>query len=543
MSLLEHINDPSDLRKLAPEQLPALAQELRTFLKDAPGKAGHLRSSLGVAELSIALHYLFQTPKDILIWDVGHQAYAHKALTERKSRFHTNRQRHGLSGFTRREESAYDPFGTGHSATSISALMGFLTAAKLQGSERKHIAVIGDGALTGGLAFEALNHLGETQSDCLIILNDNQNSIDPNVGALQKFTSYQKWAEALGFSYHHLAEGNSIPALLDTIKGLQSAPGPQFLHLRTKTEPLADTSIKAPSSPPGFGEALHQELAQLMKKDERLVVVSPAMLSGAGLLDLKAQFPERVIDVGIAEQHAVTMAAGLAAAGMRPIVHLYSTFAQRALDQVIHDVCLQKLAVTFLIDRAGIVGADGPTHHGVFDQGMVQDLPHLRIGTAADDQALLAMLRWSLEQEQDATWIRYAKEDFPSQSRWRSYRPHWWWQAADRSRVMLSYGAMAHPAQAAAEALGWSHLHVPIYKPFPEGDIREQLKDTKQLITIDENPRSASLAAAIDRLGLDLERRDLHLPDHFVPHGTRSELLEEYQLSEAGIRALVQAWR
>lgn len=542
--LLSKINAPQDLRALSLADLDSLAAELRVFIQsETQEKEGHIKSSLGVVDLSIALHYYFETPQDILIWDVGHQAYAHKVLTERREVFHTNRIKDGIAGFTRRSESAYDPFGAGHSSTSISALAGFCQADLLSGENRNKIAVIGDGALTGGMAYEGLNYIGEKAYDCWVILNDNQSSIDDNVGALQAQNSYIKWANALGFECLEVEEGNNVEAILSGLQRLSEHKGPKFLVLRTKKALGFEAKKAEISKEGGFQDSLANKLEDLMKADPKVLVISPAMLAGAGLSSLREQFPERVLDVGIAEQHAVTMAAGLAASGFKPVVHLYSTFAQRAIDQIIHDVALQKLAITFLIDRAGLVGADGPTHHGVFDQALLSAIPNIRIGTATDGNALASMLEWALSQGEDSIWIRYAKESVPAQSEWRSYRPHWWLNKG-KKKVILSYGAMAHRAQEAAQASDWSHLHVPIYKPFPEGDLLEQLQDCETLICIDENPFEASIGAKMKalkaRAKIKAEIRSLHLPDQFISHAKREVLLKEYGLSVEGLLDLTQ---
>ena len=542
--LLSKINAPQDLRALSLADLDSLAAELRVFIQsETQEKEGHIKSSLGVVDLSIALHYYFETPQDILIWDVGHQAYAHKVLTERREVFHTNRIKDGIAGFTRRSESAYDPFGAGHSSTSISALAGFCQADLLSGENRNKIAVIGDGALTGGMAYEGLNYIGEKAYDCWVILNDNQSSIDDNVGALQAQNSYIKWANALGFECLEVEEGNNVEAILSGLQRLSEHKGPKFLVLRTKKALGFEAKKAEISKEGGFQDSLANKLEDLMKADPKVLVISPAMLAGAGLSSLREQFPERVLDVGIAEQHAVTMAAGLAASGFKPVVHLYSTFAQRAIDQIIHDVALQKLSITFLIDRAGLVGADGPTHHGVFDQALLSAIPNIRIGTATDGNALASMLEWALSQGEDSIWIRYAKESVPAQSEWRSYRPHWWLNKG-KKKVILSYGAMAHRAQEAALASDWSHLHIPIYKPFPEGDLLEQLQDCETLICIDENPFEASIGAKMKalkaRAKIKAEIRSLHLPDQFISHAKREVLLKEYGLSVEGLLDLTQ---
>lgn len=546
--VLEHINSPADLKGLKPEELSQLAEELRGFIQgETKTKAGHIKSSLGVVELSIALHYHFNTPEDILVWDVGHQAYAHKVLTGRKESFKTNRQEGGLSGFTKRGESDYDPFGAGHSSTSISALAGFIKAAKLQGLERKHVAVIGDGALTGGQAFEALNYLGEQKDDFLIILNDNRSSIDPNVGALQSLDSYQAWAEAMGYHYHKCDQGNNLPCLLNCLEELKSHQGPKFFHLQTQKALgfIEDSSRKTAPAPPSYQEIFGDYILEKLKSDAKLVVLSPAMLAGANLKAAQEAFPDRVIDVGIAEQHVVTMAAGLAASGLKPLVHLYSTFAQRAADQIIHDVALQNLPVTFVLDRAGFVGEDGPTHHGVFDQSLFADIPNLRLGAPCGGKALTAMLDWALDQASAPVILRYPKAKYnPEMERhWRSYRPHWWHKAS-LEKVVISYGAMAERAQEAAVEAQWGHLHLPLLRPFPDGDVIEQLKGAQQLVLIDENPLGGSVQQDLNRLlvegSLKASMRSLHLERRFSEHAERRQQLKQAGLDIDALKDLLK---
>ncbi len=529
--LLNKINDPSNLRAFAKQELPLLVKELREFIQNETStKAGHIKSSLGVVELSIALHYHFNTPKDILIWDVGHQAYAHKVLTGRREVFHTNRQKGGIAGFTQRAESDYDPFGAGHSSTSVSALAGFIKAADLENISRKHIAVIGDGAITGGEAFEGLNFIGEGQSDCLIVFNDNQSSIDPNVGALQARRSYQAWVESMGFHYRYCDNGNDVNCLLDCLDQLDGIDGPKFFHIHT-LKALGykeDKQRKSAPAAPSFQSVFGEEILFHLQNDPKLVVLSPAMLGGANLLEAKQRFPDRVIDVGIAEQHVVTMAAGMAASGLKPLVHLYSTFAQRAIDQIIHDVALQKLGVVFVLDRAGYVGEDGPTHHGVYDQSLLADIPNIRIAAPAGAKALRETLNWALQDPQEAIFIRYPKAscDPDSDQYWQSYRPHWW-NGSSKRKVLISTGTQATLAQRAAAEMAWGHLHVPIYRPFPEGDLIELLKEAQDVILIDENPLAGSLLPLLqDKLSIP-SLRSILLPLAFTEHASREEQLKQ----------------
>ncbi|WP_421751200.1 1-deoxy-D-xylulose-5-phosphate synthase [Croceimicrobium sp.] len=529
---LEKLNSPADLRLLSSGQLEDLAAELRRFIQEQTRtKAGHVRSSLGVVELSIALHYHFNTPDDILIWDVGHQAYAHKVLCERRSIFQSNRQKGGISGFTKRSESAYDPFGAGHSSTSISALAGFVKAAQLEANPRKHIAVIGDGALTGGQAFEALNYLGDMAADCLVILNDNKSSIDPNVGALQKLYSYQAWAESLGFQYHTCEAGNSIADLLAKLKELNNLSGPLFLHIQTEKGLGYNEVIERKGSPaaPSYQSVFGETILELLETDPKLVVLSPAMLSGAQLLEAQKAFPERVIDVGIAEQNVVTMAAGLAASGFKPLVHLYSTFAQRALDQIIHDVALQQLPVVFVLDRAGFVGEDGPTHHGVFDQALLADIPNMRLMAPAGGKALKAMLEEAMQAEGPIV-IRYPKASFDLQTDglWQGMQAHWW-RHSNQTSAILSYGSQAALAQAAAEAKDWSHLHIPQFRPLDQTHLVELLASYRRLILVDENPAGGSLhrdlLALLQSGKLKAKYQAVLIDKPFSEHAPRAEQL------------------
>ena len=410
-TLLDTITFPKDLKKLSIERLPQLAQELRDFIIDIVAtKEGHLGASLGVVELTIALHYIFDTPNDKLIWDVGHQAYGHKILTGRKEIFNTNRQLGGISGFPKRNESNYDAFGTGHSSTSISAILGMAIASKLQGeTKRQHIAVIGDASIASGMAFEALNHLGSTNANVLVILNDNAIGIDPSVGALKKYlTNVKKGTakdenifECLNFHYTGPIDGHDINTVLTTLEHLKSVEGPKLLHVITtkgkglqKAEENQVTyhapgkfdrltgelqSKKAIAQPPKYQDVFGHTIVELAQKNQKIIGVTPAMPTGSSLKFMMEKIPERAFDVGIAEQHAVTMAAGMAAEGLIAFCNIYSTFLQRAYDQVIHDVALQNLPVVFCLDRAGIVGQDGATHHGVFDIAYLRCIPNLVI--------------------------------------------------------------------------------------------------------------------------------------------------------------------
>lgn len=534
-ALLEHIEYPEDLRSLAPEQLPELCAELRSYLRASTDvKEEHIRSSLGVTELSTILHYRWDTPRDILIWDVGHQAYIHKLLTGRKALFKTNRQPGGLSGFTRREESRYDPFGAGHSSTAISALAGFAAVVQPGCHGRRCLAVVGDGALTGGMSFEALNYIGEQGYTCTVVLNDNRSSIDTNVGALQQNRQYGKWAESLGFTYFHTPQGNNCPALLEDSKKVRDTSGPVFWHVETqKPDPRkSDSGSAALSFQDVFGEAT----GELLSRHSNLQVLSPAMLSGANLGAARQRFPRRVFDVGIAEQHAVTMAAGMAAAGAKVICHLYSTFAQRAMDQIIHDVALQELPVILALDRAGLVGADGPTHHGAFDVSLLAAVPGMHIWAPAHGEALRNMLERAVELGRPVA-IRYPKahclEKGPEELK-SPLQPQWW--RREGKGCVISSGSLAGAAQEAAEGQDWAHLHLPVLKPFPEGEVRELLRPFSRILTVEESSFAAGLGSQMCKLlASSVQLNNLHLPDRFVEHGPRSYLLAQLGLDKSGI--------
>ncbi|MBF8149832.1 1-deoxy-D-xylulose-5-phosphate synthase [Winogradskyella sp. F6397] len=416
---LKHINLPADLRQLKPEELPQLAQELRSFIINIVAtKEGHLGASLGVVELTIALHYVFNTPEDQLIWDVGHQAYGHKILTGRKDIFDSNRQLKGISGFPKRSESHYDAFGVGHSSTSISAALGMAIASQLKGENKHHIAVIGDASIASGMAFEGLNHAGVTNANLLVILNDNAIGIDPSVGALKQYlTNVKKGTEkqdnifeALNFNYSGPIDGHDLPLLLSELKRLKTVKGPKFLHIITtkgkglKQAELDQVKYHAPGKfdaktgelplkskekiPPKFQDVFGETIVELALKNDTIIGITPAMPTGSSLKYMMETIPNRAFDVGIAEQHAVTLAAGMATQGLIPFCNIYSTFLQRAYDQVIHDVALQNLPVIFCLDRAGLVGEDGATHHGVFDIAYLNCVPNLVIFVPSNAIAL-----------------------------------------------------------------------------------------------------------------------------------------------------------
>ncbi|MGB0175702.1 MAG: 1-deoxy-D-xylulose-5-phosphate synthase N-terminal domain-containing protein, partial [Owenweeksia sp.] len=459
-SILNSINTPLDIRKLSASDLPRLADELRDFVLSATQtKAGHIKSSLGVVELTLALHYVYNTPDDILIWDVGHQAYIHKILTTRKGSFSSNRKKGGLSGFTRRAESEYDPFGAGHSSTSVSAAIGFAEADLLRGINRHHIAVIGDGALTGGESFEALNYLGERRLNVTVVLNDNQSSIDENVGALAHYGNYKAFCEALKIEYYEGIDGHNVESLVNVFSNLKENPFPKMVRVNTqKGKGWVPRPETVTSSGRSFQQTFSQTLIQLAEEDERIVAITPAMLSGSGLNAFQNKFPDRTYDVGIAEQHSVTMAAAMAANGLKPYCHLYSTFAQRAYDQIIHDVALQNLPVVFCLDRAGLVGEDGPTHHGSFDPGFLNTIPNLTIAAPMDANSLQGVMRASVNTNGPFS-IRFPKGgNFEESTSIKPLPPGKLRQISKgEGKAVITFGAIGIEVQKALRNLPYAH--------------------------------------------------------------------------------------
>lgn len=597
---LQSIRTPRDVQSLAREDLPRLAEELREFiLRSVSSNPGHLGSSLGVVELTIALLYTYSPPTDPIVWDVGHQAYGYKILTARRAAFGTNRQLGGVCGFPQRAESLYDSFGTGHSSTSISAALGMATAFKLSGSDARTVAVIGDGALTGGMAFEALNNAGANRSDILVILNDNDMSIDPNVGALHQYLldittspAYNRmrdsvWHalgrlgarprgvqqqasklsqalkgllmtgsnlfEALGFRYFGPIDGHDLPRLTSVLQDLRTIPGPKLLHCKTKKgkgyRPAEEeqTVWHAPGRfdvntgeraqeggglPLKYQDVFGEYLLQLAREDERIVGITAAMPSGTSLGIMQRELPERVFDVGIAEGHAVTFAGGLAVEGMIPVVAIYSSFLQRAYDQIIHDIALQNLHVVFCLDRAGLVGDDGATHHGAFDLSYLRPIPNATICAPSDEAELRAMLR--LAAQGCGPWfIRYPRGrgrgvegDVPS-------RPLRYGQGCTRAEgervAVLSIGAVAANVEAAlkelsAEGIRPTHYDVRFLKPLPAADILALASRHSRLITVEDGAAQGGLASAVAELLAQMEDaprlQHLGIPDAFIPHGS-----------------------
>ncbi len=535
--ILDNIIEPRDLKGLSSGERVQLCAELREFIQGrSKAKAGHIKSSLGVTELTVALHSVLNTPDDILIWDVGHQAYVHKVLTNRREQFNSNRQKGGLSGFTRRAESEYDPFGAGHSSTSVSALLGFAEADLLRAKQRQRVAVIGDGAFTGGMNFEALNYLGERQLDVLIVLNDNHSSIDENVGALHRHQRYRQFCESLAIQYFKGPDGHDVNGLIVELDRLSHISGPKLLHIETeKGRGFQPAGSSSPEPVESFQSAFGAEIVRLGHEIPELVVISPAMISGGAMQDFKEQFPSRIFDVGIAEQHAVTMAAGMAAAGLRPLVHLYSTFSQRAIDQIIHDVALQKLPVTLVLDRAGLVGEDGATHHGVFDISLFNAIPEMELGAAYDGNSLCSLLRRALTGSGPFT-LRYPKAAIA-----RNFNKDEIAQMSDgKEKAILSFGAIAWQSWQALQGLPYAHFLFDQLKPLDEERIKAIAVSFDEIITVEENSLSggfgASVSQVLRRNQLSNKLQCLGLADQFIQHGSREELLKDSGLDASALR-------
>ncbi|WP_417609606.1 1-deoxy-D-xylulose-5-phosphate synthase [Owenweeksia hongkongensis] len=542
--LLDKINIPADLKHLAVEELPQLCEELRAFVpQTTQRKEGHINASLGVTELSVALHYTLNTPNDILVWDVGHQAYIHKVLTGRKKQFHTNRLKGGVSGFTKRTESQYDPFGAGHSSTSISAVAGFAEADILNKVRRNRIAVIGDGALTGGMSFEALNYLGERNLDVLIILNDNNQSIDDNKGALSVSKNYKQYFESLGVNFLGSVNGLNVKEVVESLNSALGVNGPRCIRVTTSKQfPKAEKPASSGGKPETtFQTVLGNTICKLGAQNEKLVVISPAMLSGGGFGAFQKQFPERTFDVGIAEQHAVTMAAGMAAAGSVPLVHLYSTFAQRGYDQIIHDAALQNLHMVFCLDRAGLVGEDGATHHGTFDVGFLNTLPGVNILAPRNGGELEAMFNYAVANH--GVWfIRYPKANTSYDGALsESFAPKPKCLKTGEGKVVLSFGSVGVEVQKGLDELAYAHYDIRQLKPLDESFIDELASNYEVLITVEENSPRGGLG---DTVGSILHKNEhlgtklltLSLPDKFIEHGSRTELLKDCGLDVESLR-------
>lgn len=577
--LIDHITDAKDLRALAVKDLPQLAQELRDFLIEIIAtKEGHLGASLGVVELTIALHYVFNTPEDILVWDVGHQAYIHKILTGRKSVFHTNRQQYGLSGFPKRSESIFDAFGTGHSSTSISAALGMAIASQLQNNDRHHIAVIGDASIASGMAFEGLNHAGVTTANLLVILNDNAIGIDPSVGALKQYltqvkTGHQKQDnifEALNFDYSGPIDGHNVSLVISELERLKHIKGPKLLHLITKKGKglkqaednqvvyhapgkfNARTGDLIPSNkeniPPKFQDVFGLSLVELAKKNPKIVGITPAMPTGSSMKYLMDTFPNRGFDVGIAEQHAVTLAAGMATQGLIPFCSIYSTFLQRAYDQVIHDVALQNLPVIFCLDRAGLVGQDGATHHGVFDLAYLRCIPNLIIFAPRNEIELRNIMFTAQQGLKHPIAIRYPRgrgkildweQDFKAMSIGTGV------QLQEGQKIaVLSVGAIANTVQNAIENLEIAHFDMRFIKPLDERLLKDILKNFSTIVTVENGTIHGGFGSAVLEFAAQHNFKNTiyikGIPDEFIEHGTTKELQKQLGFDDDALRVFLK---
>jgi len=578
--LLSHINYPSDLRSLTTLQLPLLAKELRDFIINIVAtKEGHLGASLGVVELTIALHYIFDTPQDLLVWDVGHQAYPHKILTGRKNDFHTNRQLNGISGFPKRSESSYDAFGVGHSSTSISAVLGMAIASKLNGNlDKQHIAVIGDASIASGMAFEGLNHAGVTDANMLIILNDNSIGIDPSVGALKEYLSKVKVdfkpktdtiIEALNFKYFGPIDGHDLPNLLATLEKLKSLAGPKLLHIiTTKGKGLKQAeenqiTYHAPgkfdahtgdiipknstSLPPKFQDVFGYTILELARVNKKIVGITPAMPTGSSLKYMMEEIPDRAFDVGIAEQHAVTLAAGMATQGLIPFCTIYSTFFQRAYDQLIHDGALQNLPVIFCIDRAGLVGADGATHHGVFDIAFLNCIPNMIIAAPADVVEFRNLLYTASLGLPNPIAIRYPRGRGQITD-WRvpfskiSIGKGTTKQVGKENLCILSTGTIATQVSIAIETSkrSISHYHFGWIKPLDKKFLQQIMQKYNAIITVEDGVIKGGFGQIVTDFAhqhhLKNTIKTLGIPDQFIHHGQVEELYQLCGISSEKIK-------
>ena len=608
--MLEKINAPADLRELGIEALPALCDELRQFLLTSVSTGGgHFSSNLGTVELTVALHYVFNTPQDRLVWDVGHQAYPHKILTGRRERMDSIRQQGGLAGFPKRCESEYDTFGVGHSSTSISAALGMALAAQHKGEDYQAIAVIGDGAMTAGMAYEALNHAGDLDANLLVVLNDNEMSISPNVGALRKYLtrllsgrmystmreggkkvlsssrSLSKLAklteehmkgmvlpgtlfEEMGFKYFGPIDGHDVQEMVHVLRNLQKIKGPRLLHVLTQKgkgyEPAEEdpcayhgvspfnlaTGLVASNkvSTPTYTQVFGQWLCDMAAQDPRLVGVTPAMCEGSGLVAFAEQFPERYFDVGIAEQHAVTLAAGLACEGLKPVVAIYSTFLQRAYDQLLHDVAVQNLPVVFAIDRAGLVGADGPTHSGNYDLSYLRCIPNMVVMAPADEDECRQMLYTAFCLDVP-TAVRYPR------GKGVGMMPQTGMTAIPLGKALrlrsgegiaiLLFGSLLDTALAVAESLNATLINMRFVKPLDEAMVRELAQTHRLLVTLEDNAVMGGAGSAVNEClhtaGLNVAVLNLGLPDSYIDHAQREEQLAACGLDAPSIVQRIRA--
>ncbi|WP_348703517.1 1-deoxy-D-xylulose-5-phosphate synthase [Acidovorax soli] len=607
-ALLKTVNSPSDLRRLPRADLGRLADELRAYVLESVSKTGgHLGSNLGTVELTIALHYVFNTPQDRLVWDVGHQTYPHKVLTGRREAMASLRQLGGISGFPRRDESEYDTFGTGHSSTSISAAHGMAMAAKLKGEDRKAVAIIGDGSMTAGMAFEALNNAGVAHGgllgDVLVVLNDNDMSISPPVGALNKYlarlmsgkfyaaaregaksvlknTPLYEFArrfeehtkgmvvpgtifEEFGFNYVGPIDGHDLDALIPTLENLRDKKGPQFLHVVTKkgagyklaeADPVKYHAASGkfdpavgfvkPATPPKptFTQIFGEWLCDMAEQDQRLVGITPAMREGSGMVDFHKRFPTRYHDVGIAEQHSVTFAAGLACEGLKPVVAIYSTFLQRAYDQLVHDVAIQNLPVLFALDRAGLVGADGATHAGNYDIAFTRCIPNMALLTPADENECRQALFTGFQHKGPVT-VRYPRGSGVGSVVQKEMQALPWGKGEVRrqgSRIaILAFGTLLYPALKAAEALDATVANMRFVKPLDTALVAELARTHEAIVTVEDSclmgGAGSAVLEALQAAGLNVPVLQLGLPDEFIEHGDPAKLMSQCGLDAAGI--------
>lgn len=611
--LLQAIDSPQDLRKLPRHDLHRVADEVRQCVLDNVSKTGgHLSSNLGTVELTVALHYVFNTPEDRIVWDVGHQTYPHKILTGRRERMPTLRQLDGLSGFPRRDESEYDTFGVGHSSTSISAALGMALAARQKGENRHAIAVIGDGAMTAGMAFEALNHAGVEDCKLLVILNDNDMSISPPVGALNRYLAqlmsgrfyaaakegakqvlkaapplfelakrFEEHAkgmvvpatlfEKFGFNYIGPIDGHDLDSLIPTLENIKHLDGPQFLHVVTKkgqgyklaeADPVTyhgpgkfdpAVGIVPPTTPSKttFTQVFGQWLCDMAEKDERLVGITPAMREGSGMVEFHKRFPKRYYDVGIAEQHAVTLAAGLACEGVKPVVAIYSTFLQRGYDQLIHDVALQNLPVVFALDRAGLVGADGATHAGAYDIAFIRCIPNMALACPADEGECRQLLSTAYAQNHPVA-VRYPRgagvgASVPTSLEALPYGAAELRRTGKSGLAFLAFGSLLYPTLQAAQALDATVVNMRWVKPLDMRMLQEVAQNHHRIVTVEEGcimgGAGSAVSEALQAIGCLRELLQLGLPDVFIEHGDPVKLLAMQGLDAVGIeRSVRQRW-
>lgn len=622
--LLDLIDSPQDLRRLDKKQLPRLAGELRTFLLESVGQTGgHFASNLGAVELTIALHYVYDTPEDKLVWDVGHQSYPHKILTGRKNQMHTMRQYGGLAGFPKRSESEYDAFGVGHSSTSIGAALGMAAADKLLGSDRRSVAIIGDGAMTAGQAFEALNCAGDMDVDLLVVLNDNEMSISPNVGALPKYLAsnvvrdmhgllstvkaqtgkvldkipgamefaqkvehkiktlaeeaeHAKQSlslfENFGFRYTGPVDGHNVENLVDVLKDLRSRKGPQLLHVITKkgngyklaeNDPVKYHAVanlpkesaaqmpseNKPAAKPTYTQVFGKWLCDRAAADERLIAITPAMREGSGLVEFEQRFPDRYFDVGIAEQHAVTFAGGLACEGMKPVVAIYSTFLQRAYDQLVHDIALQNLPVLFAVDRAGIVGADGPTHAGLYDLSFLRCVPNMIVAAPSDENECRLLLSTCYQADAPAA-VRYPRgtgTGAPVSDGMETVEiGKGIIRREGEKTAFIAFGSMVAPALAVARKLNATVADMRFVKPIDEELIVRLARSHDRIVTLEENAEQGGAGGAVLEVlakhGICKPVLLLGVADTVTGHGDPKKLLDDLGLSAEAVERRVRAW-